>query len=167
MKENMKKVVLVILACVSIGMTMNAVALEDYVGFSLGAVKSSDNGVNDSSAGVTSMISARPNEYYGWEVQGGILGQTGRYSASGEADFSIAGFVPLGNSGINLYGKAGLASTYSSGSVFHTDLTYGAGVEYQGSKGVVRLGYQHFNIGKSPSISTKLIGVTVLVKLDK
>jgi hypothetical protein len=163
----MNKVVLVILACFSIGMTMNAVALEDYVGFSLDEVKSSESGVNNSSAGFTSMISARPDEYYGWEVQGGILGKTGRYSANGEADFSIAGFAPLGNSGINLFGKAGLASTYSSGSVFHTDFTYGAGVEYQGGKGVVRLGFQHFNVGRSPSVSTQLIGVTVLVKLDK
>jgi len=162
----MKKVALVLLACFSLGMTMNAEALEDYVGFSLGAVKSSENGINNSSAGFTSMISARPNEYYGWEVQGGILGKTGRYSASGEADFCIAGFVPLGNSGINLYGKAGVASIYSSGSIFHTDLTYGAGVEYQRGKGIARLGFQHFNVGKSPSLSTKLIGVTFLVKLD-
>jgi hypothetical protein len=29
------------------------------------------------------------------------------------------------------------------------------------------LGFQHFNVGKSPSLSTKLIGVTFLVKLDK
>ena len=162
----MKKVVLVILACFSMGITMNAAALEDYVGFSLDAVKSSENGVNDTSAGFTSMISARPNEYYGWEVQGGILGKTGRYSASGEADFCIAGFVPLGNSRINLYGKAGGASTYTSGSVFNTDFTYGAGVEYQRGKGIVRLGLQHFNVGKSPSLSIKLIGVTVLIRLD-
>src|SRR5450759_1175824 len=66
-KENMKKIALVILACFSIGMTMNAVALEDYVGFSLDAVKSSENGVNNSSAGFTGMISARPDEYYGYE----------------------------------------------------------------------------------------------------
>jgi hypothetical protein len=166
-KENMKNVVLAILACFSIGMTMNAFALEDYVGFSLDAVKSGENGVDHSSPGVTSMISARPNEYYGWEVQGGVLGKIGSYSASGEADFCIAGFVPLANSGINLYGKAGLASTYSSGSVFKTDITYGAGVEYQRGKGIVRLGIQHFNVGKSPSLSAKLIGVTFLVKLGK
>ena len=163
----MKTVVLVMLACFSIGMTMNAFALEDYVGFSLDAVKSSENGVDNTSAGVTSMISARPNEYYGWEVQGGILGKVGSYSASGVADFCIAGFVPLANSGINLYGKAGLASTYSSTSVFNTDLTYGAGVEYQRGKGIVRLGIQHFNVGKSPSFSAKMIGITFLVKLDK
>jgi hypothetical protein len=166
-KEKMKKVALVILACFSIGMTMNAVALEDYVGFSLDSVKSSQNGVNNSSAGLTSMISARPNKYYGWEVQGGILGKIGPFSASGEADFSIAGFVPLGDSGINLYGKGGVDAIYSSGSVFKTGLTYGAGVEYQHGQGIVRLGFQHSNVGKSPSFSTKLIGVTFLVKLGK
>lgn len=163
----MKKVVLVILACCSIGMTMNAVAQEGYVGFSLDAVKSSKNGVNNSSAGFTGLISARPNEYYGWEVQGGILGKTGLFSASGEADFSIAGFLPLGKSGINLFGKAGVDAIYSSGNVFNTGLTYGAGVEYQRGTGAVRLGFQHFNVGKSPPLSTKLIGVTFLVNLDK
>ena len=163
----MKKVVLVILACFSIGMTMNAVALEDYVGFSLDAAKSSENGVNNSSAGFTGIISARPNEYYGYEVQGGTFGKIGPFSSNGEADFSIAGFLPLGDSGINLYGKAGVDAIYSSGNIFDTGLTYGAGVEYQRGNGAVRLGFQHFNVGKSPSLSTKLIGVTFLVKLDK
>lgn len=163
----MKNVALVILACFSMGMTMNAFALEDYVGFSLDAVKSSENGMDNSSAGVTSMISARPNEYYGWEVQGGILGKVGSYSASGEADFCIAGFLPLADSGINLYGKAGLATTYSSGNVFYTDITYGAGVEYMRGKGVLRLGIQQFNVGRTPTFGAKLIGVTFLVKLDK
>jgi hypothetical protein len=162
----MKKMILEILACCSVGMTMNAVALEDYVGFSLDSVKSSENGVNNSSAGLTGMISARPNEYYGWEVQGGMLGKVGPFSASGEADFSIAGFLPLGKSGINLYAKAGADAMYSSGNVFNNGLTYGAGVEYQCGKGAIRLGFQHFNVGKSPSLSTKLIGVTFLVKLD-
>jgi hypothetical protein len=163
----MKKVVLVILACCGIGMTMNAVALEDYVGFSLDAVKSSENGANNSSAGFTVMISARPNEYYGYEVQGGIFGKTGQYSVSGEVDYSMAAFLPLGNSGINLYGKAGADATYSSGNVSSTGLTYGAGVEYLRGKGVVRMGFQHFNLGKNPSIDTKLVGVTFMVKLDK
>jgi len=163
----MKKVALVILACFSTGMTMNAVALEDYVGFSLDAVKSSENGVNNSAAGITAMISARPNEYYGWEVQGGILGKTGPYSASGEADFCIAGFLPLGNSNINLYGKAGGVATYSSGGVYNSGLTYGAGVEYLGGKSVVRLGFQSFDVGNSSSLNTKLIGITYLVKLGE
>jgi hypothetical protein len=163
----MKKIALVILACCSIGMTMNAVALEDYVGISLDAIKSSENGVNNSSAGFTGMISARPENYYGYEVQGGILGKIGQFSSSGEADFSMAGFLPLGNSGINLYGKAGVDAIYSSGNVFNTGLTYGAGIEYQRGKIAARLGFQHFNVGKSPSLSTKLIGFSFLVKLEK
>jgi opacity protein-like surface antigen len=163
----MKKVVLVILACCSIGMAMNAVALEDYVGFSAGAVKSSENGVNNSSAGFTGLISARPNEYYGYEEQVGIFGKAGPFSLNAEGDFSVVGFLPLGDRGINLYGKAGVDAIYSSKNVFNTGFTYGAGVEYQHGKGAVRLGFQHFNVGKSPSLSTKLIGVTFLVKLDK
>jgi hypothetical protein len=163
----MKTVGLGILACFSMGMTMDAAAIDDYVGYSLDAVKSSDNGENHSSAGFLSMLSARPNEYYGWEVQAGILGKTGSYSASGEADFCIAGFVPLGNSGIKLYGKAGADATYSSTSVYHSGLTYGAGVEYQLGKDAVRLGFQHLDVGKSPSFSTNLIGVTLLVGLRK
>ena len=166
-KETMKKAALAILACFSIGMSINAIALEDYVGFSLDAVKTSENGINNSAAGITTMISARPNESYGWEVQGGILGRTGPYSASGEADFCIAGFVPLGKSNINLYGKAGGVATFSSGGVYHSGLTYGAGVEYLGGKSVVRLGFQNFDVGKSPTLNTKLIGITLLVKLDK
>jgi hypothetical protein len=169
-KENMKKVVLIMLACFSFGTAMEASALDDYVGFSLYSVKSSESGVNNTAAGFTGMISARPNEYYGYEVQGGVLGKIGPFSSSGEADFSIAGFLPLGGSGINLYGKAGLDDVYSSGNVNNEGLTYGAGVEYQGGKDIVRLGFQHFNVGNStlsPSLSTNLIGVTFLFKLDK
>jgi hypothetical protein len=162
----MKKVALAILACFSMGMTMDAVALEDYLGFSLGAVKSSDNGVDYSSAAFSSILSARPNKYYGWEVQGGLLGQIGPYSVTGEADFCIAGFLPLGKSGINLYGKAGVDALFSSGKIFNTDLTYGAGVEYQDGKSILRLGYQHFNVGDSPEISAELFAITMMLKLD-
>ncbi|MGA7748697.1 MAG: hypothetical protein WCA63_00985 [Gallionella sp.] len=149
---------------------MNAAALDDFVGLSLDSVKSSENGVNNSSAGFTGMISARPNEYYGYEVQGGIFGKIGPFSSSGEVDFSIVGFLPLGDSGINLYGKGGVDAFYSSGNVDNNGLTYGAGIEYQRGKGAVRLGFQHFDVGnstQSPSLSTRLIGVTFLVKLDK
>ena len=163
----MNKVVLVILACCGIGVTMNAVALEDYAGFTLGAVKSSENGVNESSPGFTVMISARPNQYYGYEVQGGIFGNTGKYSASGMIDYSMAAYLPLFGTGINLYGKAGADLIYSSTNVSNADWTYGAGVEYQGGKGIVRLGIQHFNLGKNPVIDTRLAGITVLIKLDK
>jgi hypothetical protein len=162
----MKKATLLVLACLCIGMSMNAIALEDFVGFSLNEVKTSDNGVDNTAAGITTLISARPNKYYGWEVQGGILGKNGAYTVSGEADFCIAGFVPLGNSNVNLYGKAGGIATFSSGGVYNSDLTYGAGVEYMSDKGVFRLGFQNFNLGKHPSLSTKLIGITYMFKLD-
>lgn len=113
------------------------------------------------------MISARPNPYYGYEVQGGIFGKIGPFSSSGEVDFSVAGFLPFGQSGINLYGKAGVDDFYSSQNVNNEGVTYGGGIEYQHGKVAVRLGLQHFNVGNnalSPSLSTKLIGVTFLVK---
>lgn len=163
----MKNILRVVLACFSLGMMMNAVALEDYAGYSLGAVKSSADGVNHTSPGFSGMISARPNQYYGWEVQSSMIGRVGKYAASGVVDFSLAGFVPLGNSGINLYAKAGPDAIYSSGGVFATGLTYGAGVEYQGGNNIFRLGIQHFNIGKSPSLGANLIGVTLMVKLGQ
>jgi len=162
----MKKAALAIIACFSIGTANIAVALEDYVGFSLDAVKTSENGVDHSAAGVTAIISARPNKFYGWEVQGGILGKTGPYSASGEADFCIAGFVPLGRSNINLFAKAGGAATFSSGGVYSSGWTYGAGVEYLNGKNVFRLGFQNLDVGKSPSLSTKLVGISLMFKLD-
>jgi len=146
---------------------MNALALEDYVGFSLDAVKTSENGVSNSAAGITTIISARPNEYYGWEVQGGILGKTGQYSASGEADFCIAGYVPLGNSNINLYGKAGGVATFSSGGVYNSGFTYGSGIEYLSGKSVFRLSFQELDVGKSPTLSTRLIGITFMVNLGQ
>jgi len=163
----MKNLLRLILACFSLGMTLNAVALEDYAGYSLGAARSRTDGVNHLSPGFSGMISARPNEYYGWEVQSSMIGRVGKYAASGEADFSLAGFVPLGNSGINLYAKAGPDAIYSSGGVFATGLTYGAGVEYQASNNIFRLGIQHFNVGKSPSLSANLIGITFMVKLGQ
>ena len=163
----MKKVACVLLACVGIGSATRAVATDVYTGFSLHAVRSSENGINNSSAGFTGMISARPNPYYGYEVQGGIFGKIGPFSSSGEVDFSVAGFLPFGQSGINLYGKAGVDDFYSSQNVNNEGVTYGGGIEYQHGKVAVRLGLQHFNVGNnalSPSLSTKLIGVTFLVK---
>jgi hypothetical protein len=166
-KEVMKIATLIVLAWFSFGTTMNAIALEDFVGFSLNAAKTSESGVDNTAAGITTLISARPNKYYGWEVQGGILGNTGAYTVSGEADFCIAGFVPLGKSNINLYGKAGGVATYSSGGVYNSGLTYGAGVEYLGGKGVFRLGFQNLDVVKYHSFSTKLIGITYMFKLDE
>lgn len=163
----MKKAARVLLACVGICTATSAVATDVYTGFSLDAVRSSESGINNSSGGVTALISARPNPYYGYEVQGGIFGKIGPFSSSGEADFTVAGFLPLGQSGINLYGKAGVDDFYSSQNVNNEGVTYGAGIEYQHRKGAVRFGFQHFNVGNgtlSPSLSTKLIGITFLVK---
>ncbi|MGA7595234.1 MAG: hypothetical protein WCA64_08555 [Gallionella sp.] len=153
------------LACFCTGLAMNALALEDYAGYSLGAVRSSNDGMRKTSPGFTGMISARPNDYYGWEVQSGIIGKVGRYATSGEADFALAGFLPLGNSGVNLYAKAGTDAIYSSGGVIATGFTYGSGLEYQGRDNIVRLGIQHFKVGKSPSLGTNLVGLTFLFKL--
>ena len=164
----MNKVVLVILAC--FGLATNAAALEDYIGFSLNAAKSSENGIDNSSGGIAAMISARPNQYYGYEVQAGMFGRAGPFSSNGEADFSVAGFLPLADSGIDVYGKVGVDSVYSTGNLFKTGFTYGAGVEYLRGKGGVRFGFQHFDVGnatQSPSLSTRLIGMTFMLKLDK
>lgn len=155
------------LACCSAGIATNAAALEDYAGFSVNAAKTSDFGENNTSAGFTGLISARPNAYYGYEEQFGLIGKAGPYSLNAEGDFSLAGFLPLGDSGINLYGKAGADAIFSSGNVFNTGFTYGAGVEYLRGKDAVRLGFQHFNVGKSPSYSTRLIGITFMLKLGE
>ncbi len=163
----MKKAILAMLACCGAGMTMNVAALEDYAGFSVNEARSSDFGENNTSAGFTGLISARPNEYYGYEEQFGIIGRAGHYALNAEGDFSLAGFLPLGNSGINLYGKAGADATFSSGNVFNSGFTYGAGVEYQRGRDAVRVGFQHLNVGKSPSYSTRLIGVTFMVRLGE
>ena len=161
----MKWAVSLILACCGIAISIDAIALEDYIGFSADAVKSSGNGVNHTAAGLTGLISARPSRYYGYEEQIGVLGKVGPYSSNAEVDFALAGFLPFGGSGLDLYGKAGAVAAYSSGNVFNTGYTYGAGVEYLYSKGVIRLGLQHFNVGKSPSLATKLVGIAFLFKL--
>lgn len=166
----MKKTVLVLLACFGIGMTMNAFAVDTYVGISLDAVQSRYKGTNNSSAGFTGLFSVRLNEHYGYELQGGIFGKVGPFSHNGEIDLSIVGFLPLDERSLYLYGKAGVNDFFSSSSGVNVDnpgLTYGAGVEYRHSKGAVRLGFQHFNVGNnivSPHLSANLIGVTFLFK---
>lgn len=168
----MKKVALVLLACFGICITVNAFAADTYAGISLDAVRSRYNGVNNSSSGFTVLLSARQNEHYGYELQGGLFGKVGPFSSNGEIDLSVIGFLPLDDSGFNLYGKAGVndfvsSSSLSHGNINNVGLTYGAGVEYQRGKGAARLGIQHFNVGNntlSPSLSTNLIGITFLFK---
>jgi opacity protein-like surface antigen len=85
-------------------------------------------------------------------------------------DISAVAFMPVSDSKFKLYGKAGLADVYSRGSLGAANnlgLTYGAGVEFSRDTGIVRIGFQHFNVGNgtlSPSLSTNLIGLTLLLK---
>lgn len=166
----MKKISLVIL--MALGMfSMNAFADSDtYNGFSLTYVQSSQNGVSDSTTGVAILRSVRSTEYYGYEMQFGLFGNIGSYSTNGFVDLSAIGLLPLSEGGFNLYGKAGLADAYSSGSsggANNFGLTYGAGVEFKRDIGKVRLGFQHINVGNgtlSPQHSTFLFGLTLFLQ---
>lgn len=167
----MKKIALVLFAWFGIGMAMNAVAddiFDIFTGLSLDSAQSTQNGAKNSSAGFTGILSTREiGKYYGFEVQGGYFGKSGPFTSNVEADLSVVGLLPLGASGFKLYGKVGAADVFSSMSVNNLGLTYGAGVEYRRNRTALRLGFQHFKVGNntlSPSLSTNLIGVTVLVK---
>jgi hypothetical protein len=162
----MKKIALATL--VSLGMlSMNAFADGDaYNGLSLDYVRSTQN---DSSA-LTILKSVRPNEHYGYEMQFGLFGNSGPFTSNAFVDLSAIGFVPLSDRGLKLYGKAGLVDVYSRGSLGTANnlgLTYGAGFEFPLDNGAIRVGFQHFNVGNntlSPSLSTNLIGLTILLK---
>jgi hypothetical protein len=167
----MKKIALATL--VSLGMlSMNAFADSDaYNGLSLDYIRSTQNGMknNDSSA-LTILRSVRPNEHYGYEMQFGLFGNSGPFTSNAFVDLSAIGFVPLSDRGLKLYGKAGLVDVYSRGSpgtANNLGLTYGAGFEFPLDNGAIRVGFQHFNVGNStlsPSLSTNLIGLTILLK---
>ena len=162
----MKKIALATL--VSLGMlSMNAFADGDaYNGLSLDYVRSTQN---DSSA-LTILKSVRPNEHYGYEMQFGLFGNSGPFTSNAFVDLSAIGFVPLSDRGLKLYGKAGLVDVYSRGSLGTANnlgLTYGAGFEFPLDNGAIRVGFQHFNVGNStlsPSLSTNLIGLTILLQ---
>lgn len=166
----MKKIALATL--ISLGMlSMNAFADGDaYNGFSLSYVRSTQNDVNTSSSALAILRSVRPNEHYGYEMQFGLFGNSGPFTSNAFVDLSAIGFVPLSDSGLKLYGKAGLVDVYSRGSLGTANnfgLTYGAGFEFPRENGVVRVSFQHFNVGNntlSPSLSTNLIGLTLLLK---
>jgi len=166
----MKKISLVTLA--ALGMfSMNAFADSDtYNGFTLAYVQSSQNGVSDSTTGITILRSKRLNVHYGYEMQFGLFGNIGSYSTNGFVDLSALGLLPLGESGFNLYGKAGLADVYSrgsSGAANNIGLTYGAGFEFKRDIGKVRVGFQHLNVGNgtlSPRHSTFLFGLTLFLQ---
>jgi hypothetical protein len=101
-------------------------------------------------------------------MQLGQLGDTGPFNGSTFVDVAAIGFVPVGDSKFKLYGKAGLADVYSSGSMGSANnlgLTYGAGVEFSRETGDIRVGFQHLNVGNgtlSPQ-STFLFGLTLLL----
>lgn len=166
----MKRIALATL--VSLGMlSMNAFAdNETYNGFSVGYVQSSLNGVSDSTTEVAILRSVRANEHYGYEMQFGLFGNIGPYTTNGFLELSAIGFVPLGDNGFKLYGKAGVADVYSRGSSEKANnfgLTYGAGVEFPREIGKVRVWLQHLTVGNgtlSPSRSTNLLGLSLLLQ---
>ncbi len=156
---------------ISLGLlSMNAFADGDtYSGFSVDYVRSTQNGVNDSSSALAILKSVRPDEHYGYEMQFGLFGSSGPFTSSTFVDISAIGLVPLNNKGLKLYGKAGVADVYSRGlpgKANNLGLTYGAGIEYPRGNGAIRIGFQHLNVGNntlSPSLSTNLIGLTLLI----
>jgi opacity protein-like surface antigen len=166
----MKKISLAALVSLSM-ISMNAFADSDtYNGFSLEYVQSSQNGVSDSTTGFSILRSERLNRHYGYEMQFGLFGNIGSYSTNGFVDLSAIGLLPLSEGGFNLYGKAGLADVYSSGSSGKANnfgLTYGAGFEFKRDIGKVRVGFQHLTVGNgtlSPRHSTFLFGLTLFLQ---
>jgi len=167
----MKKLALLLFAWFGISVAVGAFAEDDFdlfTGLSLDSARSTQNGVKNSSAGLTGIFSTRYiDKHYGFEVQGGYFGKSGQFTSNVEADLCAIGLLPLGGSGINLYGKIGFADVFSTTSENNTGLTYGAGVEYQRNVMALRLGLQHFNVGGNTqltSVRTNLIGIAVLVK---
>ena len=164
----MKKIARVLFTWFGMVLAMNAVAgnvLDIYTGLSIDSARSS---LHDSSAGLTAILSSRyTDKNYGYEVQGGYFGKSGTFTANIKADLCAIGLLPLGSGGLNLYGKFGAAEVLSTMNVHNLSPTYGAGVEYQRKGMAFRLGIQHFSVGNSSlssSLSTNLIGVTLLVK---
>lgn len=159
-------------ALVSLGMlSMNAFADDDvYNGFSVGYVRSTQDGMHNSTSVFSIMRSVRLHEHYGYEMQFGLLGKSGPYTSGGFVDLSTIGLLPLGDKGLKLYGRAGLVDVYAqgpTGSANNLGLTYGAGFEYPRENGLVRVGFQHFNVGNntlSPSLSANLFSLTLLLQ---
>jgi hypothetical protein len=152
-------------------LSMNAFADgASYNGFSVGYARSTMNGKSNSSSSLAILRSVRPNENYGYEMQFGLLGNSGPFTSNASLDLSAIGLVPLRDKGLKLYGKAGLIDVYSRGppgTANNLGLTYGVGFEYPGDEGIIRLGFQHFNVGNStlsPSLSANLFSLTLLLK---
>lgn len=143
-------------------------AQEIFDGGTLGAAQSTQNGASNSSYAFSGFVSVRPSAFYGYEFQGGLFGTSGPFTNSAFVDATVVGFLPLGESGFQLYGKAGVADVYSmlsNVSANNIGLTYGGGIEFKRNKGAFRLGLQHYNVGNdslSPSLSTNLIGISFM-----
>lgn len=168
---DMKSTALMMFACLGIGLSINGYAADDYdlySGFSLDSVRSRQGTIKNYSAGFTGIYSARYiDKFYGFEIQGGYFGKSGPYTSNVEADLTAIGFLPIWSSGLNFYGKVGAAEVISSTFATNTGLTYGAGAEFLFDRSLVRLGFQHFDVGNSSLphlVVTNLIGVTVMVK---
>jgi hypothetical protein len=167
---NMRKVVLVILT--SLGLTMNVFADDIFSGMTLDSAQSTQNGTSTSSFGFTGILSRRLSEFYGYELQTGLFGNSGPFNGNAFVDATALVLLPLGGKGFKLYGKAGLADVFSWNSKANFDannfgVTYGAGVEFQKNRAAFRLGFQHYYVGDdklSPSLSTNLIGISVLLQ---
>ncbi len=153
-------------------LSMNAFAddRDPFYGFTLAYVQSSQNGKSDSTSEVAISRAVRLTERYGYEMQFGLFGTIGPYTTSGFVDLTAIGLLPLGESGYTLYGSAGLADVYSrgtSGSANHFAPTYGVGVEFQRSMGVIRVGFQHIDVGNgtlTPVHRTSLFALTLFPK---
>lgn len=166
----MKRAVLLLSVWIGFSAALDARAedaVDVFTGVSLNAARSTQNGVTNRSGGIAGMLSARyPGKYYGFEIQGGYFGRAGQYSANAEIDVCALGLLPLGGSGITLYGKAGAADVLSSTLANNVSVTYGAGIEYQVKSAALRFGAQHFSLGGPlhTTVRTNIIGLTVLVK---
>jgi hypothetical protein len=167
----MRLTALMMFAWLGMGIAINGYAADDYdlfSGVSLASVRSTQGEAKNYSAGITGIYSVRYlDKYYGFEIQGGYFGKSGPYTSNVEADLTAIGLLPLWHSGISLYGKVGAAEVISSTLTTNTGLTYGAGAEFLFNRTVVRLGYQHFDVGNNSlphPVAANLVGVTVLVK---
>ena len=157
-----------IAALMTLGFAINAIAEESLSGGSLVSAQSRQNGVQNSALGFTVIASIRPTEYYGYEFQLGMFGESGPFKESALIDGAVVGMFPLGDSGFKLYGKAGVADVFSQSfrvSANNLGFTYGAGVEFKKNKTALRIGFQHYTVGNdslSPSLSTNLIGIAIM-----
>lgn len=152
----------------ALGFVTTSFAEEALSGGSLVSAKSSQNGIHNSALGFTGIVSIRPTEYYGYEFQLGMFGESGPFKQNALVDGAVVGILPLGDGGFRLYGKAGLADVFSqttSVSANNLGFTYGAGVEFKRNKTALRIGFQHYTVGNdtlSPSLSTNLVGLSIL-----